>query len=180
MKKKTSNLPLCTALLGAALALAACDNDDEAPANEATANLESRSSSATTGTATFKEEGGRVKLTLSVTGATPGQHGAHIHDVGDCSAPDATSAGPHWNPSAAPHGSPTAAQHHLGDLGNIAVGQDGTGTLELSKPEWKLGDGSATDVVGKAVVIHAGQDDLVTDPAGNSGARVACGVISKQ
>jgi len=160
-------------LLAAALALSACAD------RQAGTSLESRSGSTVTGTATFREDGDQVTLTLDVTGASPGAHGAHIHELGDCSAADASSAGPHWNPFTKVHGTPDA-EHHLGDLGNIQIGQDGKGTLKLSKAEWTLGDGANTDVVGKALVIHAAADDLMTDPAGNSGARQACGVIAKQ
>jgi Cu-Zn family superoxide dismutase len=172
--KKWIDVVLRTAVLPAALALSSCGGGVQA-----TSSLESRSGSTTTGTATFEQDGDQVTLTLEVSGATPGKHGAHIHQTGDCSASDASSAGGHWNPTSRPHGTPDAA-HHLGDLGNIEIGQDGKGTLKLSKAEWKIGDGSANDVVGKALIIHAGEDDLVTDPAGNSGSRVACGVIAKK
>ncbi|QRK06206.1 superoxide dismutase family protein [Archangium violaceum] len=172
--KKWVDVGVRETVLSVALALAACGGGAEA-----TTSLESRSGSTTTGTATFREDGDQVTLTLEVSGATPGKHGAHIHQIGDCSAPDASSAGGHWNPTSHPHGPPDA-EHHLGDLGNIEIGQDGKGTLKLSKTEWKIGDGSANDVVGKALVIHSGEDDLVTDPAGNSGSRVACGVIAKK
>ncbi|WNG35323.1 superoxide dismutase family protein [Archangium violaceum] len=172
--EKWVNVSLRTTVLSVALSLAACGGGAQA-----TSSLESRSGSSTTGTATFKEDGDQVTLTLEVSGATPGKHGAHIHQTGDCSAPDASSAGGHWNPTSHTHG-PADPNHHLGDLGNIEIGQDGRGTLKLSKAEWKIGDGSANDVVGKAIIVHAGEDDLVTDPAGNSGGRVACGVIAKK
>ena len=172
--KNWADVVLRTASLPAALALASCGGGAQA-----TSSLESRSSSTTTGTAVFEEDGDQVTLTLEVSGATPGKHGAHIHQTGDCSASDASSAGGHWNPTSHPHG-PADPAHHLGDLGNIEIGQDGKGTLKLSKAEWKIGDGSANDVVGKALIIHAGEDDLVTDPAGNSGSRVACGVIAEK
>ncbi|HEX8820385.1 MAG TPA: superoxide dismutase family protein [Archangium sp.] len=172
--KKLFDISLRTTVLAAAFALVACGEE-----RQATTRLESRSGSSTTGTATFQEDGDQVTLMLEVSGATPGKHGAHIHQNGDCSAADASSAGAHWNPTTKTHGSPDA-NHHLGDLGNIEIGQDGKGTLTLSKKEWKLGDGSSEDVVGKAIVIHAGEDDLVTDPAGNSGSRVACGVIARK
>jgi Cu-Zn family superoxide dismutase len=119
---------------------------------------------------------GKVVLRLKVLGAPPGLHGAHIHAVGDCSAPDASSAGPHWNPDGAMHGSPDAASH-LGDLGNLEVDAHGVGVLTISRPGWTLDDGSAHDVVDKAIVIHEKADDLASQPAGNSGARIACGVI---
>ena len=161
---------LRTSVLAAALALSACAG------HTAAANLESRSGSSVTGTSSFSEKDNKVTVTVDVAGATPGKHGAHIHENGDCSAPDAASAGGHWNPATKTHGTPDP-NHHLGDLGNIDVGADGKGQLTVTR-EWTVGDGAASDVVGKAVVIHAGEDDLKTDPAGNSGGRQACGVIS--
>ena len=181
-------------LLSAVLVLAACGTSRGAMATtpegsnatasaekgrSATAVLESRSNSTTTGKATFTQGYNEVTMKLEVTGATPGEHGAHIHLTGDCSAADASSAGAHWNPATLTHG-PADPHHHLGDLGNITIGQDGKGTLTVSKEAWKLGDGSAQDVLGKALIIHGGTDDLKTDPAGNSGARVACGVITEK
>jgi len=171
--KKLFDVSLRASAFASMLALAACGAE-----RQAATTLESRSGSSTTGTANFQEDGDPVTLTLVVSGATPGKHGAHIHETGDCGAADASSAGAHWNPTSKSHGLPDA-DHHLGDLGNIEIGQDGKGTLTLSKTAWKIGDGSANDVVGKAVVIHAAADDLVTDPAGNSGSRVACGVITR-
>jgi superoxide dismutase, Cu-Zn family len=160
--------------VSAVLALTACGTS-----RSARTSLESRSDSTTTGQATFTESGDKVTLKLDVSGATPGSHGAHIHQTGDCSAADASSAGTHWNPASVTHG-PADPGHHLGDLGNIEIGQDGKGSLSVTKEAWKIGDGSAQDVVGKALVIHGGKDDLVTDPAGNSGSRVACGVIAEK
>jgi Cu-Zn family superoxide dismutase len=171
---KRFDVSLRASAFAAMFLLTACGGQQQA-----TTTLESRSGSSTTGTANFQEDGDQVTLTLVVSGATPGKHGAHIHENGDCSAADASSAGAHWNPTSKSHGTPDA-NHHLGDLGNIEIGQDGKGTLTLSKTAWKIGDGSANDVVGKAVVIHAGEDDLMTDPAGNSGSRVACGVITRK
>ena len=161
-------------LMSAVLVSAACGTE-----RSANATLDSRSNSRTTGKATFTESGDKVTLELEVSGATPGLHGAHIHEIGDCSAANASSAGGHWNPAGVSHG-PADPAHHLGDLGNIEVDQEGRGKLTVTKQAWKIGDGSAQDVVGKALVIHAGQDDLVTDPAGNSGDRVACGVIAEK
>ena len=172
--KKLFDVSLRASVFASMLGLAACGAE-----RQATTTLESRSGSSTTGTANFQEDGDQVMLMLVVSGATPGKHGAHIHETGDCSAADASSAGAHWNPTAMSHG-PSDANHHLGDLGNIEIAQNGKGTLTLSKTAWKIGDGSANDVVGKAVVIHMGEDDLVTDPAGNSGSRVACGVITRR
>jgi Cu-Zn family superoxide dismutase len=127
------------------------------------------------GTALFTELAGEIALTLEIDGAPPGKHGVHIHQVGDCSAADATSAGAHWNPEGHTHGMPETSSH-LGDLGNMIVREDGKGAITIRKPEWTAGDGSAHDVIGKAIVFHANIDDF-SDPAGNSGSRIGCGVI---
>lgn len=158
----------------------------DAGVSTASATLASKSGSNVTGKATFTISGKLVTLTLEVSGAEPGQRGAHIHQTPDCSAVDGTSAGAHWNPANHVHGSGTAdagAISHLGDLGNITIAGDGKGTLVISKPEWTLGDGAATDVIGHAVIVHKNTDDLVTNASdagpGMSGARLACGVIAK-
>ena len=146
----------------------------------ATASLVAKSGSNITGTATFTQSGATVMLKLTVTGASAGMHGVHLHAVGDCSAADATSAMGHWDPSTMMHGLPTAAVHHLGDCGNFEVGADGTGLLTFSNA-WSIGTGGADDIVGKAIIVHANMDDGTTPPPpagpGNSGARQACGVI---
>ena len=144
----------------------------------ATAHIVGKSGNTTlTGKLVFTKAAEGAKATLEVKGVAPGPHGAHLHAKGDCSAPDATSAGDHWNPIAgSTHGAPSATSH-LGDLGNLTVGADGTGKLELEHIGWALGDGSPNDVVGKAIVIHGGVDDLTTQPSGNSGPRIGCGVV---
>jgi superoxide dismutase, Cu-Zn family len=144
----------------------------------ASAELVAKSGATTlAGSAAFRSTAAGVMLVLQVTGAPPGQHGAHLHEKGDCSDAEAKNAGGHWNPAGHKHGAPPPASAHLGDLGNLTVGEDGIGRLELTSAEWTIGDGSPHDVVGKAVVIHGGPDDLATDPAGNSGPRIGCGVI---
>lgn len=164
----------------ASAAAQAPDIDAGAAGQEASAHLAPKSGNTTlSGHATFSQTSAGVKLILHVTGAPPGEHGAHIHETGDCSDAEAKSAGGHWNPDQHKHGAPPPSSAHLGDLGNLTVAADGTGTLELTSETWKLGNGSPQDVIGRAVVIHAGADDLVTDPAGNSGARIGCGVIEK-
>jgi superoxide dismutase, Cu-Zn family len=149
----------------------------------ATAQLVSKSGSTVTGTAMFKQTGATVSLTLTIGGASAGMHGVHLHAVGDCSAADATSAMGHWDPPMAMHGLPSSAVHHLGDCGNIEVGADGAGTLNISSA-WSIGTAEANDIVGKAIIVHANLDDGTTPPPpagpGNSGARQACGVITVQ
>jgi Cu-Zn family superoxide dismutase len=152
--------------------------DSSAFAKTAHAHLEPRSGNTTLkGRAELVETPVGVKLVLHVKDAPPGEHGAHIHEKGDCSDPEGKSAGGHWNPAGHHHGAPPPTSSHLGDLGNVSVGEDGTGHLEVTSEAWKIGDGSPEDVLGKALVLHGGPDDLVSDPAGNSGPRIGCGVI---
>ncbi len=145
---------------------------------KAVAVIESRSDSKVTGTATFHEASGKVTLTIAIEGTEPGTHAVHLHDKGDCSAPDATSAGGHWNPSSEAHGKWGAAPFHHGDIGNIEVGADGKGSLKLSSDLWSIGGTPETDVVGRAVIVHAKADDFTTQPTGNAGGRVGCGVVA--
>lgn len=139
--------------------------------------IEPRSGNTTLyGSALFAEnEAGEITLTVKLTGAPPGEHGLHLHQVADCSADNASSAGAHWNPEGHMHGMP-ARDSHLGDLGNIKVGDNGRGKLVIRNAGWTAGDGSEHDVKGRAIVVHAGVDDF-SDPAGNSGGRIGCGEI---
>jgi Cu-Zn family superoxide dismutase len=126
---------------------------------------------------TYRQEGGNVVVTARVSGLTPGAHGFHIHDKGDCSAPDATSAGGHFNPTAKPHGSPDHADHHAGDMPQLMADASGNASLSATLAGLTIGDG-ASNIVGRGVIVHAAPDDFKTQPTGNSGARVACGVIT--
>ncbi len=145
----------------------------------AEATISSASGSGLTGKATFTETGGTVKLVLTVENATPGPHAVHLHQNGDCSKPDATSAGPHWNPTKNPHGKRGEAQHHAGDMPNMEVGQDGKGRIELTVNEWKIGGSDTTaNIINKAIIVHAKADDYKSQPAGNAGDRIGCGVVS--
>lgn len=142
----------------------------------AIANLEPTQGNNTRGTVTFTQMGEVVRIQANITGLAPGQHGFHIHENGDCSN-NAEAAGGHYNPAGTPHGGPHApvGQRHVGDFGNIEAGADGTATFERTDSLVTLS--GMNSVVGKAVVVHAGADDLQSQPSGNSGARVACGVI---
>ena len=133
------------------------------------------------GVAALSEDEGGVRFFADVRGLPPGQHGIHLHTAGKCEPPDFTSAGSHFNPAAKKHGLMNPDGPHAGDLPNITVGADGTGQLNYLVRGVTLGSGAASlfDAPGTAVVIHAGPDDYRTDPAGNSGARIACGVIQK-
>jgi Cu-Zn family superoxide dismutase len=142
----------------------------------ASATLEPRSGSKVQGTVTFAQVGDLVRVSGTVTGHTKGPKGFHIHEKGDCSAPDATSAGGHFNPAKSKHGGPYEPEKHAGDLGNLNFGADGT--AEFSFVVGDISVSSRSDgIIGRAVVVHAAGDDFKTDPTGNSGGRVACGVI---
>jgi Cu-Zn family superoxide dismutase len=144
----------------------------------ATATLEAKSGSQASGSAALSPlPDGTVQIVIKVAGAAPGAHGLHLHATGDCSAPDAASAGPHYNPDNVAHGAPDHPPHHAGDLGNIQVGADGSGTLTAAVKDATL-DAGPRSLIGKAVVLHEKADDLTSQPAGNSGARIACGVIA--
>ncbi len=127
------------------------------------------------GTVTFREETEGVRVTASIEGLAPGLHGFHIHEKGDCSAADFSSAGPHFNPTAGMHGSPTDPQHHSGDFGNIEANAQGVARYERVFG-WLTFKGT-NSIIGHAVIVHEKADDLKSQPAGNAGARLACGVI---
>jgi Cu-Zn family superoxide dismutase len=144
---------------------------------KAVASIQSKSDSHVTGMAAFGEANGKVTLTISIEGAEPGPHAVHLHEKGDCTAPDGASAGGHWNPTHENHGKWGTAPFHRGDIGVIEVGADGKGTLTLTTDLWTIGSGTETDVIGKAVIVHAKADDFTTQPTGNAGGRIACGVV---
>jgi superoxide dismutase, Cu-Zn family len=127
------------------------------------------------GVVTFIQSGANVKVVAHIEGLTPGKHGFHIHEFGDCSSKDGSSAGGHFNPATAPHGAPEAAQRHAGDMGNIEADQSGVANLEYNDPVMKLNGHGA--IIGHGMIVHANPDDLKTQPTGNAGGRLACGVI---
>src|SRR3954471_9099603 len=143
-------------------------------ATKATCELKSSSGSQVTGTGTFTKTGDEVQVVADIQNLKPGKHGFHLHEKGDCSAPDAASAGGHFNPSQHKHGGPSTAEHHDGDLGNLEA--DASGKAHV---DWKgtMSLSGANSIIGKSVVVHEKEDDLKTDPSGNSGARQACGAI---
>lgn len=165
---------------GAALLLTACDHHPQAGAPLAGG----RSAGATLRTAAGVEVGraratevaGGIRFTIDARGMPAGTHGAHVHTVGACDAPDFASAGPHWNPTATHHGSMNPQGPHEGDLPNLIVDSGGRGTIAAVVPGASMD--ALLDADGAAIVVHAQADDLMTDPSGNSGARIACGVFS--
>lgn len=135
----------------------------------------------TVGKATLTEQKDGVKVVLKVSGLPPGKHGYHIHETGSCTTPDFKSAGGHFNPFQKHHGLENPQGKHAGDLPNLEVKKDGKAKVTFLATEATLKDGPASLLKegGTAVVIHADPDDNMTDPAGNAGARIACGVIVK-
>ncbi len=126
------------------------------------------------GVVTFTEEADGLHITGNITGLKPGEHGFHAHQYGDCSA-DGSSAGGHFNPEDMPHGAEDAAKRHVGDFGNITA--DDSGTAHIDKVD-KMAKLSGKDsILGRAIIIHGGKDDLTSQPSGDAGPRVACGVV---
>jgi Cu-Zn family superoxide dismutase len=161
------------------VALAGCSWLEEGTV--ATAKLESKSNSKVWGNVSFRESGGKVTVRADVRGLPPsGQFGFHVHEKGDCGAPDAMSAGGHFNPAGKPHGHPDKSpDRHAGDMPNLRSDADGNATYAFETSLLSVTPG-ATSVVGRAVVVHASPDDYASQPAGNAGARIACGLIRKQ
>jgi superoxide dismutase, Cu-Zn family len=164
-----------------ALASAACGDENEpadpAAAKSASATLAPTMGNTATGTATFTTTESSIKLVVTIANAPPStEHGFHIHANGACGV-DGMEAGGHWDPTTMMHGRWTDAAHHSGDIGNIMVDASGNGSTELVANVWSIGTGAANDVVNHAVILHASPDDFVTQPTGNAGGRIACGVI---
>ncbi|WP_437622087.1 superoxide dismutase family protein [Sorangium sp. So ce1151] len=141
--------------------------------------IEARTNSKLKGAASFTEVDGGVKVTIQVSGAPKGKIAVHVHETGDCSAPDAKSAGAHYNPENHPHGLPDASARHLGDLGNIEVKADGTGSHEIVAKGANLKQGAPNSFLGRAIIVHEKQDDG-GQPSGNAGGRIGCGVIQSK
>lgn len=167
--KHALKLASCALLLSACATMA-----PDGPS--ATAVMRPASGSQVHGSVKFTQVGTRVRVDAEIAALSAGLHGFHIHDKGDCSAPDGMSAGAHFNPAAKKHGAPDSPDRHAGDLGNLKADEYGKATLSLLLDDISVGKGT-NGVIGRAVIVHAGPDDLKTDPTGNSGGRVACGVI---
>lgn len=168
------------------LLLAACSTAPSTPktqlaastSQQAVANLASASGSLVSGKLVLRPMGDGVHVTGEVGGLQPGDtRGFHIHEKGDCSAADASSAGGHFNPGAQPHGRAGQGAHHAGDSDNIVADANGVAHVDAHVSGVTLGGGAANDIAGRAIIVHAQADDYATQPTGNAGARVACGVI---
>ena len=146
----------------------------------ATATVEPRSGSTVAGTVRFTEAAGRVRAHVELAGLAPNsEHGFHVHDKGDCSAPDAASAGGHFNPGGTAHGRAGATPHHAGDLPSLRTDAAGKVRADLELAGVTLAPGPSS-IVGRSVLVHRDPDDYTTQPSGNSGPRIACGVIASR
>lgn len=155
-------------------------SDTETPAQEddvtrAVAVLHPTQGYNANGLVSFIQADNGVRVVAQVHGLAPGSHGFHVHQYGDCSAPDGTSAGGHFNPTGAPHAGPDADERHVGDLGNIVADEAGNAYLDVVDRHLALE--GPNGIIGLAVVLHAGADDLTSQPSGAAGPRISCGVI---
>jgi Cu-Zn family superoxide dismutase len=174
----TANTPFkrvaLAACFGALAFTAACTSTPAGPS--ATAQLQPTTNNTARGSVTFEQRGDKVLLTATVEGLKPGQeHGFHLHEKGDCSSGDGLSTGGHFNPNGKPHG-PQHADHHAGDLPALKADASGRAELRAELQGVSVAAGT-TSVVGRGLIVHAGPDDYTTQPTGNSGARIACGVV---
>ena len=165
-----------TALTTAVL-LAACGSMGMSHAGpKATAMLEPTRGNTAAGVVSFEQQGDHVMVTAKISGLKPNQeHGMHAHEKGDCSSGDGLSTGGHFNPTGKPHG-PQSGEHHAGDMPALKADANGNANMTFQLSGVSIGSGSA-DLVGRGLIVHAAPDDYTTQPTGNSGARVACGVI---
>ena len=160
----------------AAFVLAACQTTPSEPLR-ATAQLQPTKGNKTFGEATFEEVDGKVHVVVFVQGLKPNQeHGLHIHEVGDCSSGDGMSTKGHFNPFGKPHGNPSSGERHAGDMPAIKGEKNGRGKVDVQLDTITVTPGPGS-IIGKAVIVHAAPDDYTTQPTGNAGARIACGVI---
>ncbi|PYJ35386.1 MAG: superoxide dismutase family protein [Verrucomicrobia bacterium] len=166
------------------LFLAALTSHAQTPAEKPSAPLKAiavlhpTAGNKVSGTVTFTEVADGVQVHAELAGLTAGDDGFHVHEFGDCSAPDASSAGAHFNPTNKPHAGPDAPERHVGDMGNVEADASGKAKLDYLDHQISLTN-DPQSVIGRSVVVHAKADDLKSQPAGDSGARVACGVIGR-
>jgi superoxide dismutase, Cu-Zn family len=148
-------------------------------ASEAAAQIAPTQGNTVTGSVALSSSPQGVRITGAIQGLKPNaEFGFHVHEKGDCSAPDGSSAGGHFNPTQAQHGNPTSGAHHAGDMPNIKSNAEGVAQVDTTAAGTTLNGEQTTDIMGKAIVVHEGPDDYTTQPSGNSGKRAACGVIA--
>jgi superoxide dismutase, Cu-Zn family len=154
-------------------------NEPAAAAPAAAAQIAPTQGNTVTGALALAQSSGGVHITGSIQGLKPdAEFGFHVHEKGDCTAPDGSSAGGHFNPTQAQHGNPTGPTHHAGDMPNIKSDDQGVAQVDVTAGGTSLTGDPGTDIMGKAIVVHESPDDYATQPSGNSGKRVACGVIA--
>ncbi|MCB4798687.1 superoxide dismutase family protein [Neotamlana laminarinivorans] len=148
-------------------------------AKSVTIALNAKSESNVGGKVVFTENNDVVNMVASINGLEPGVHAIHIHETADCSSADGKSAGGHWNPTSQPHGAWGAETgYHKGDIGNFTADESGHAEIEFSTSEWCLDCNDSTkNIIGKGLIVHAGKDDLTSQPSGDAGARVSCAGI---
>lgn len=148
---------------------------------KAKVTLQATNDSGLTGNVVFTQEDGEVSMTAMISGLAEGEHAIHIHEQGDCSAADGSSAKGHWNPTGEQHGKwGDSKGYHKGDIGNFKVDANGNGTISMSTDEWCIGCGDKNkDILGHAIIVHNGVDDFTSQPSGAAGDRVGCGVIEE-
>jgi len=160
----------------ATVLLAACQSMSPEPLR-ATAQLQPTKGNKTFGEATFEQVGDKVRVVIFVQGLKPGQeHGLHIHEAGDCSSGDGMSAKGHFNPFGRPHGHHGSGERHAGDLPSLKANKEGRANIQADLDVITLAPGPAS-IIGRGLIVHADPDDYKTQPTGNAGARIACGVI---
>ena len=167
------------AVLAAAALLAGCETVQDlwGSGAKATAKLEPTKGSRVRGTANFEQRGDKVRVAANVSGLRPNsEFGFHIHEIGDCSSGDGMSAKGHFNPHGKPHGRAGAPERHAGDLPSIKAAKNGRAKLDVTLDGISIGSGPG-NIIGRGLIIHADPDDYKTQPTGNAGARIACGVI---
>ena len=176
MNRKFKMISLGLSVAGL-LALVACQSMEQGTGQKASASLESKSGSTAKGEVTFVWQGHDVLINGKFTGLKPNaEQGFHVHEKGDCSSPDAMSAGPHFNPETKAHGMPNSGMNHAGDLPNIKSDASGNATYTAMLHGFAVNTGP-NGIVGRSVVVHRDPDDYKSQPAGNSGPRIACGLI---
>ena len=162
----------------AALALSACASMQQGP--RASAALKPTAGNAASGSVNFAQSGSKVVVSGEIRGLKPNaQHGFHVHDKGDCSGPDGMTTGGHFNPDGRPHGEHGHAPHHAGDLQSLRSDAQGVASFRYESESISVGSGAGNDVVGRGLIVHRDADDYKTQPTGNSGARIACAVITR-
>jgi Cu-Zn family superoxide dismutase len=172
-------MKLLITLIGAMTLVACQSNPFQSSGKQARANLEAKSGSKVAGQVDFAEQGNKTRVSVKVSGLKPNsQHGFHVHEKGDCSSADALTAGGHFNPDGNPHAHAGAARRHAGDLVNLVADSKGESTASFEVDTIRVDEGKH-GILNRAVIIHANPDDYVSQPVGNAGGRLACGIIKK-